>query len=202
MMPAAESTVRLGRAGGMLEEELTAYIHATRERTPGLTLGFHGHNNLGLANANSYTAWREGCTFVDSSMMGLGRSSGNAITEQLVAIFVRAGIPIGIDPIAALDVAEKLVRPIFPSQPPTSLDITAGLALFHSSYMPLLLATAKKHRVDARRLMLAVCAISTAEARTEVVEFCAQRLAEQGAAPAMRPLAPVRTYVGSEQEVP
>ncbi len=65
-------------AGGMLEEELTAYIHATRERTPGLTLGFHGHNNLGLANANSYTAWREGCTFVDSSMMGLGRSSGNA----------------------------------------------------------------------------------------------------------------------------
>ena len=185
-------------AGGMLPEELRRYIEAIRARDAGLQLGFHGHNNLGLANANSYAAWRAGCAFIDSSLMGLGRSSGNAATEQLVALFQRAGVALGIDPIEVMDVADALIRPLHPASPPTSLDVTAGLALFHSSYMPLVLAAAKKHRVDPRRLMLAVTRRSTSDATEALVEECAHGL------PTARRrnwLAMVsRSYVGREQE--
>lgn len=52
-------------------------------------IGFHAHNNLSLALANSIEALRAGATWIDSSLHGLGRGAGNLSTEGMVAYLKR-----------------------------------------------------------------------------------------------------------------
>lgn len=51
---------------------------------PNKQLGIHTHNNMQLAFANTLTAMRNGVTFLDSSVYGMGRAAGNCNTELLV----------------------------------------------------------------------------------------------------------------------
>ncbi|MCP3932981.1 MAG: DUF115 domain-containing protein [Bacteroidetes bacterium] len=48
-------------------------------------IGFHPHNNLGLAFANTLEAIRNGAIIVDSTLYGMGRGAGNLQTETLLA---------------------------------------------------------------------------------------------------------------------
>lgn len=47
-------------------------------------LGIHTHDNLGLALTNSLQAMKDGVTWIDSTVTGMGRGPGNARTEELV----------------------------------------------------------------------------------------------------------------------
>ena len=47
-------------------------------------IGFHAHNNRGLAVANSIVAIDNGATWVDCTVLGMGRGAGNAQTENLL----------------------------------------------------------------------------------------------------------------------
>lgn len=46
-----------------------------------IELGFHSHDFLSLAFANSISASNAGASFIDSSLLGIGRGSGNLRTE-------------------------------------------------------------------------------------------------------------------------
>lgn len=48
-------------------------------------IGFHGHNNLELAFANTLAAINAGCDIIDSTIAGMGRGAGNLRTELLSA---------------------------------------------------------------------------------------------------------------------
>lgn len=52
---------------------------------PNKQLGIHTHNNMQLAFANTLAAMRNGVTFLDSSVYGMGRAAGNCNTELLVS---------------------------------------------------------------------------------------------------------------------
>ena len=47
-------------------------------------VGVHTHDNLGLAFANCLSAMEEGSTWIDGTLLGMGRGVGNVKTEQLV----------------------------------------------------------------------------------------------------------------------
>jgi len=55
----------------------------------GAELEFHGHNDFGLATANSMAAYRYGCKRVNVAFAGLGERTGNTSLEQIVAGYVR-----------------------------------------------------------------------------------------------------------------
>jgi 4-hydroxy 2-oxovalerate aldolase len=46
--------------------------------------GIHAHDNMGLAFSNSLLSLKYGCSFIDSTITGMGRGVGNVKTEQLV----------------------------------------------------------------------------------------------------------------------
>lgn len=47
-------------------------------------LGFHGHNNKGLAYKNALAAIESGANFIDSTVTGIGKGSGNLKTEEII----------------------------------------------------------------------------------------------------------------------
>ncbi len=49
-----------------------------------IALGFHGHNDLGMATANSLAAVQAGAQSVDVTVNGLGERAGNAPLEEVV----------------------------------------------------------------------------------------------------------------------
>lgn len=69
--------------GGILPEEVKDIVLLVKEKVT-VPLGFHGHNNLELALINSLTAVNNGCSIVDSTILGMGRGAGNLKTELLL----------------------------------------------------------------------------------------------------------------------
>ena len=185
-------------AGGMFPEDIEKYVMAIREKSDNLALGFHGHNNLGLAVVNALKAFDLGIEIVDTSLQGFGRSSGNTPTEQLICTLMRKGVDLGIDPILVMDVAEQFIRPLIEAKGLSSLDTVAGLALFHSSYMPIIKRYATEYRVDPRRLIIAVCQKNQTDAPDDLVKQQAKYLAEVGIKGNWKPL--YANYYGGEQE--
>jgi 4-hydroxy 2-oxovalerate aldolase len=51
--------------------------------------GIHTHNNLGLALKNTMAAVDNGATYVDSTILGMGRGSGNVATEEVLEKFIK-----------------------------------------------------------------------------------------------------------------
>ena len=67
-------------------DPLQTYLNIMRIRSlaPELNLGFHGHNDLGMATANALAAIKAGVKSVDVTVNGLGERSGNTPLEEIV----------------------------------------------------------------------------------------------------------------------
>lgn len=82
---------------------------------------FHGHNDLGLAVANSWAAIHSGASGVDVTLNGLGDRAGNASLEQLAVLLhlhdFDTGIAITRLP-AACQLIERLSGVPIPKQAP------------------------------------------------------------------------------------
>ncbi|GAW93891.1 homocitrate synthase [Calderihabitans maritimus] len=50
-----------------------------------IPLEFHGHNDFGMATANTLAAVKAGCSYVDVTVGGLGERAGNTSLEELAA---------------------------------------------------------------------------------------------------------------------
>lgn len=149
----AECVYLVDSAGCMLSEEISAYYDATREISQ-IDLGFHGHNNLGLAIANSVHAAKLGFAYADASIQGIGRSAGNADLESLVMIFQRMGYDLGIDIPRLLEYGYVLLRDITNRHLKNPLDYICGYSGFHSGYMKHIYQFATKYQVDPLRLIM------------------------------------------------
>ena len=152
----AEAVYCVDSAGSMFPDDVRGYIGEARQRCQ-CALGFHGHNNLQLAVANSVEAFHAGARVIDSTLYGLGRSSGNVPTEVAVAVFHRMGITTGIDLFDVMDAAEEFLEPLMSEiQLYDMMAVSMGYSQFHSSFLPKVAAAARKHRVDLRRLVIAM----------------------------------------------
>lgn len=52
------------------------------EKNLNAKIGFHAHDNLGIAFINSITAIKSGARFIDASLRGIGKGGGNLSLEQ------------------------------------------------------------------------------------------------------------------------
>lgn len=173
----ADAIYLVDSAGCMTPEEVFNYIDLTREHvvTP---LGFHGHNNLSLAVANSLSAVRAGATFVDSSILGMGRSAGNAQTEVLTYLLSKEGfLRKPFDQYKLYDFADKVIAPLMTSNLGLNGDaIHIGVSKFHTSYLPLINECAEKYGVDKRKLIKEVSDVNCLDPERELVRKIAFNL--------------------------
>lgn len=149
---AASSAIRLRLADtvGILTPSGTArMVGAVRAAAPELELEIHCHNDLGMATANTISAWEAGARSLSTTVNGLGERAGNAAFEE-VAMALRAAChsSCGIDPshlpgLSSL-VANASGRSLSPAKPVTGSVIhrhesgihVAGLQRHPLSYQP------------------------------------------------------------------
>jgi 4-hydroxy 2-oxovalerate aldolase len=150
-------------AGGMLGDSVAEYI-SEMVKAGVYKVGFHGHNNLQLAVSNSIIAINNGAKIVDSTLRGMGRSSGNAQTEALVLCLERMGHKTGIDIISMLNISEKIIGPICKGRGSDNIEVVSGFSLFHSGYQNLVEKVALQENIDVRKLI-----IETGDGKGEIV---------------------------------
>lgn len=141
-------------AGALLPHQVKERIHAMKQSLS-VEVGFHGHNNLSLAMANTLVAIEEGATRIDGSIRCLGAGAGNTQTEVLIAVLDRLGIQTGIDLYKMIDMAEDIVAPIL--KKPQEIEknsLIMGYAGVYSSFLLHAQRAAKKYGIDSRDILV------------------------------------------------
>ena len=146
----AEGIIIMDSAGAYLppdvEEKITALVAGL-----GVPVGFHAHNNLGMATANSITALQCGARILDGSARGFGAGAGNAQLEVLVAVLEKMDYLTGIDLYKMLDASDLAEGNIMPSIPViTSESIVSGLAGVFSGFSKHVTRISNEYGVDQR----------------------------------------------------
>jgi 4-hydroxy 2-oxovalerate aldolase len=140
-------------SGHMLPSEVKDRVSALKAALS-CRVGFHGHNNLGLAVGNTLAAIEAGADVVDGSLRAMGAGGGNAPTETLVAVLARLGFDTGSDLYKCLDAA-KLVDP-YKTQAKQGPDATLmlGYAGVYSSFLLHTTRAAERFHVDPRDILV------------------------------------------------
>lgn len=80
----ASSVMLMDSAGSLSDSETAERVSALVGLDKG-AVGFHAHNNMGLATSNSLTAIRNGASIIDGTCKGFGAGAGNAPLELVLA---------------------------------------------------------------------------------------------------------------------
>jgi homocitrate synthase NifV len=126
--------IRLADTVGLLNplqaKRLVAHVVA---RARGPVIGFHAHDDLGMATANTVAALAGGARSADVTVNGLGERAGNASLDEVV---MAARLTLGLDPgvdsrcltLLGRMVADASRRPI-----PAAKPVTGPAAFLHES---------------------------------------------------------------------
>jgi homocitrate synthase NifV len=120
---------------GILDPFQTDAIFRRLRTLTDMNLEFHGHNDLGLATANTLASIRAGASHASVCVLGLGERAGNAALEEVVAglaLIYSRKTGVDLSRLAALAdlVAAAAERPI-----PAAKPIVGGAAFTHESGM-------------------------------------------------------------------
>lgn len=150
----ADAVYVMDSAGAMLPADVKARVGLLAANLS-IPVGFHAHNNLGLAIANSVAALDAGARFLDGTLRGLGAGAGNAPTEVLVAVLNRLGVQTGVDLFTVMDAAEYEVQPIMRrAQEIDRASLSLGYAGVYSSFLLHAERAAARFGVDARDILI------------------------------------------------
>jgi 4-hydroxy-2-oxovalerate aldolase len=169
----ADIVTLMDSAGTMLPEEIIKYINQGKKNV-NIFLGFHAHNNLQLAIANTITAIKAGADYVDVSIGGLGRSAGNAPTEILAILLEKYGWGKILDYKVLSDLNDNYIFPLIKGQNRfSSVALTFGYAGFHSSFFPIVQKVVREYpSVDYRDLVIKL----SIEEKVNVTEELVRRI--------------------------
>ncbi len=122
-----------------------------------IPVGFHAHNNLGMAVANSLIALENGATIIDGTLRGFGAGAGNCQIEAVVTVLKKMNIDAGIDLYKLMDVSDNVVTKIMKKpQEIDSIGLMGGLTGVFSVYALPIKRAAEKYNVDARDIYVEV----------------------------------------------
>lgn len=146
----AKGVILMDSAGASTMEMVKKTV-ATLSENVNIEIGFHPHNNLGLAVANAYTAIQEGATIIDGTVKGFGAGAGNCQLEALIAVLEKNGYATNVDLYKLLDVNDNIMPQISNCIGGLdSLSIVSGMSGAFSAFKIPVLKAAKQFDVDPR----------------------------------------------------
>ena len=145
----ASRVVFLDSAGALtpsMVQRITSEILSLIE----VPLGFHAHNNLHAAVANSLAAISSGCDSIDACARGYGAGAGNLSMEALVALLEKDEYMTGID-LKELTNLARMIEQQYASTLPVvdSYSTATGFYGVFQGFKPKILEAAESFDVDA-----------------------------------------------------
>lgn len=141
-------------AGALLPEGVKARISLVKENLS-IPVGFHAHNNLGLAVGNTLAALEAGASYVDGTLAGMGAGAGNTQLEVLAGVLQKGGFASGVDFYTLMDASRDLVTPVMHRPQVISTEALAiGYAGAYGSFLLHSRRAAEKFGVDARDILM------------------------------------------------
>ncbi|HEU5392694.1 MAG TPA: 4-hydroxy-2-oxovalerate aldolase [Streptosporangiaceae bacterium] len=177
----------LDSSGHYLPTDVTERIQAIRAAVD-VPVMFHGHNNLGMAVANSIAAAEAGADILDACARGFGAGAGNTQLEVLVPVLERVGFRTGIDLYRLLDAADIAERELMPA-PPTidSVAVVSGLAGVFSGFKNRVLDISAREGVDPRDVFFELGRLQAVAGQEDLIVDVALALRRSGLSASAEP---------------
>lgn len=176
----ADGIILMDSAGTSMPEHVKRVISALVNCLD-MEVGFHSHNNMGLAIINAYTAVQEGADIIDGTIRGFGAGAGNCQLEVVVGLLKREGYDLDMDLYQLFDVGEDVIDPIANGMGLAGLEIVSGMAGVFSAFKPHVLNAAKEFHVDPRDIFMELGKKKVVAGQEDMIVEVAAKLAERDA---------------------
>ena len=149
----AEAIIIMDSTGTYLPVDIYERIGALKDNLK-IDIGFHAHDNLGLAIANSLAAVIEGATYIDACIRGFGAGAGNAHLEMLIPVLEKSGYESGIDFHKVIIEADTVMDYLIKSAPvSTPVNILTGLNRLFSGFEKPIIKASKLYGIEYSSLI-------------------------------------------------
>lgn len=157
---------------GLLVNELT------------IPVGFHAHNNLGLAIANSLAAAQAGATIIDGCMRGFGAGAGNTQLEVLCAVLERYRFETGVNVFELCRAIDSLAD-LTPVKTPTvvkTANLISGLYGVCGGFEKHVARASSEFGVEPRKIYEALAQCNALAGQEDLIISVASRLSQSAVA--------------------
>lgn len=148
----ADGIILMDSAGNLDPEQVIRMVSLLSENLD-VQIGFHAHNNLGLAVANSLSAVEAGADIIDGCSKGFGAGAGNTPIEMIVALLERRGYLLKTSFNRIIKLIEVTERILTSKNPEVNCqNIASGLYGLFSGFAPHVMRIAETVNVDPYKL--------------------------------------------------
>ena len=135
----------------------------------GVKLGFHAHNNMGLAVSNSMAAIQNGVEIIDATVCGFGAGAGNTPLEVITTIYPSGEVNV-------LDTIEELNY-----KAPVSkiINILTAKHKLHSVFEQKIIESVQKYKVPLAKLVEELGNRKLVAGQEDLVRVIAAQMSEQ-----------------------
>lgn len=177
----AQGVVIMDSAGAYLPSDVVLRVGKLKNILK-VPVGFHAHNNLGMAIANSLAAIEMGATILDGTALGFGAGAGNAQLEVLVAVLQKMGVEVRANLLKMLDAAEIAEKELVEKIPfSNSMNIASGLAGVFSGFVSHVAKAANLSQVSAIELFFELGRKKVVAGQEDMVYEIAHQMRERPA---------------------
>jgi 4-hydroxy 2-oxovalerate aldolase len=149
----AEAIIIMDSTGTYLPKDVTERITALKNSL-NIEVGFHAHNNLGCAVANSLAAVEAGATYIDACIRGFGAGAGNAPLEILIPVLEKSNFDLGIDFKQVIVEADNVMDYLMPVVPITTpVNVLTGLNRLFSGFEKPIIKASKLFGIEYSSLI-------------------------------------------------
>lgn len=149
----ANAIVIMDSTGTYLPSDVTKRIQALKSNLK-IEVGFHAHNNLGCAIANSLAAVESGATYIDACMRGFGAGAGNAALEIIIPVLEKSNFKVNIDFKQVIIEADRVMEYLVPSPiTVTPVNVLTGLSRLFSGFEKPIIKASKIYGIEYSSLI-------------------------------------------------
>jgi 4-hydroxy 2-oxovalerate aldolase len=172
----AEAIIIMDSTGTYLPTDVSSRIIQLTSNLK-VDVGFHAHDNLGLATANSLIAAQFGAKYIDGCIRGFGAGAGNAHLEMLIPVFEKAGFDVDIDFKKVIIEADTVMDYLVPQAPiSTPVNVLTGLNRLFSGFEKPIIKASKLYGVEYSSLIFELGNRKLVAGQEDLIMEVAQKL--------------------------
>jgi len=174
----AQAIIIMDSTGTYLPHDVKERISLLKSKL-NIKVGFHAHNNLGCAIANSLIAVESGAELIDACIRGFGAGAGNAPLELILPILEKTGYTTGISFEETIKEADRVMDYLVPSAPITTpINVLTGLTRLFSGFEKPIVKVSKLYGIEYSSLIFELGNRKLVAGQEDLILEVAQKLKE------------------------